>query len=107
MESPHAIRRATQSRALRRPTAVRRAGRVGRRRARARRDDQRHPRAAIAGTGSTCTYAQAVDSLDTRERSSDGCALASGAFGTNDTVDLNLQTGTIAASAGRSCRRSR
>jgi hypothetical protein len=47
-----------------------------------------------AGTGTTCTTRQAVDTLNTATPV--GTCNAAGAFGTNDTVDLNLQTGTIA-----------
>jgi len=52
-----------------------------------------------AGTGSTCTVRQAVASLNAGALQ-DGCALASGAFGANDTVDLNLRSGTIGLVSG-------
>lgn len=46
------------------------------------------------GTGSTCTLRQAIASLNGGALV-DGCTLASGSFGTNDTVDLSLRSGTI------------
>ena len=47
-----------------------------------------------AGNVSTCTVRQAVASLNLAALQA-ACANSGGAFGTNDTVDLTLQSGTI------------
>ena len=55
--------------------------------------------AGDAGNAGTCTLRQAVESLNAASLQG-ACLVASGAFGTNDTVDLNLQTGTITLAGG-------
>jgi hypothetical protein len=50
-----------------------------------------------AGTGTTCTARQAVVALNNASTLGTSC-IPTGPYATNDTVDLNLQTGTIALS---------
>jgi hypothetical protein len=55
--------------------------------------------AGDTSSGTSCTARDAVTSLNNAALQN-GCAIASGAFGSGDTVDLSLQTGTIALTNG-------